>query len=204
MSRGGFALEDQLSEEQTKLKERFCPDYTKKDKGTLKRATEEYDPLTRYVPSNRQWSLLQVLCMPPLIDPVKYKLGVEMAEKIEPAHTADAYVSDELWAHAVVPDYDVGDCVAFSGSAMVAFPAQKSNSTDTPSEFVTFSYMPDDGQTVPKSLWYGPTVLERNTYGGLGDKQYQQDYHVSYNRWYNIDGDEARLDPTGAPLVWPK
>ena len=64
--------------------------------------------------------------------------------------------------------------------------------------------MPDDGQTVPKSLWYGPTVLERNTYGGLGDKQYQQDYHVSYNRWYNIDGDEARLDPTGAPLVWPK
>ena len=204
MSRGGFTQEEQLTEEQKTLKKRFCPDFEKKDKATYKQANEEYDPLTRYVPSNRQWSLFQVLCMPPLIDPVKYKLGPEMVDQIEPAHTADAYVSDEFWTHAVVPDYNVGDCLAFSGSSMVAFPGQKSNSTETPSEFVTFAYMPDEGQLVPKKLWYGPTNVERNTYGGLGDMQHQQDYHVSYKRWYDTDGDEARLEPNGAPRVWPR
>ena len=204
MSRGGFSREGQLSEAQKDLKKRFCPDYTKPDKHMKELARKEYDPLTRYVPSNRHWSLTQVLCMPPLLDAVKYKLGPELSDKVGMAHEADGYVSDELWTHVTLPDYDVGDCLAFSGNAIVGLPKQTSNSTDTPSEFVTLAYMPDDGQVIPKNLWYGTSSIETHQFQGRSSAQYKQDYAVSYKRWYNTEGEEARLEPEGAPVMWPR
>ena len=64
--------------------------------------------------------------------------------------------------------------------------------------------MPDDGQVIPKNLWYGTSSVETHQFQGRSSEQYKQDYAVSYKRWYNTEGEEARLEPEGAPVMWPR
>ena len=200
-SKGKLTTEGQLNEQQKKLKLRQCKNFGKKTDPEA----QEYDVFTRYVPNrDRQYSVEKVLCMPALVDDVKYKYGPQIANLVVPAHASDTLVSDYMWASAMVPDYDVGDCMAFSGSTLVATPAQAANSTATPSEFATFVYQADSATLVPGQLWYGRGALEKEYYGGNADQEGRYDHYVSYDKWYKFDGEQSRLSPDRAPLLWPQ